>query len=369
MKVLLTLLEEFSNAGTQSLLMSIVRNFNDNVSFDLLLFNNCRGNLEDEFLSFGGKILRLPSNYGKSNFLKRLDFYVRWLKNYRKVKKILIDNGPYDAIHCNNSFESGYILKAASKVGVPVRIVHTHTQTDKNVHLLRKVYNSLFLKLVNKYATHKIGCSKSACESMYGKNANYSVINNPYNTQKFDKTKYTDSERKELSIVQIGSYSDNKNQKFTLDVFNSIKKAYPSAKLNFVGFDAGENYLSTLKEKVKMLNLQDNVSFYESDYDTAKLLSEAAYFVFPSHKEGFGIVLIEAQAMGVRCFVSDTVPKETDCGGCTYLPLSLGAEKWAEIIVEDYKKTGGTHGNFDCSRFSDKEVAKQYKKIYEGEFQ
>ena len=65
------------------------------------------------------------------------------------------------------------------------------------------------------------------------------------------------------------------------------------------------------------------------DADMPKLLSQSSGFLFPSLHEGFGIVLIEAQAMGVKCYASDTVPRATDCGCVIYLPLKDGAKVWA----------------------------------------
>lgn len=52
-------------------------------------------------------------------------------------------------------------------------------------------------------------------------------------------------------------------------------------------------------------------------------------FILPSHFEGLGLVLIEAQASGLPCFASDTVPKEADVTGLV---------EYIELCTEDWVK-------------------------------
>lgn len=66
-------------------------------------------------------------------------------------------------------------------------------------------------------------------------------------------------------------------------------------------------------------------------------------FVFPSIFEGLGLVLLEAQAAGLPCIVSEAIQPEADLqlGLFSKLNLSDGAEFWANKIIEvcDKKET------------------------------
>ena len=61
----------------------------------------------------------------------------------------------------------------------------------------------------------------------------------------------------------------------------------------------------------------------------------ADLFVLPSVFEGLGIVNIEAQASGLKCLVSDVVPKMIDVTGLvTFKSLSDGPEEWAKVMSD-----------------------------------
>ena len=364
-KVLLVAYEGLNKGGIQSVIMSIVRNLSDKYVFDIVLFTEEERYYDKDFMEYGGKIFRIPHYSGENKLRKRADIYLRGKRIYKGILNCIIENGPYSVIHCNNNFESAICIKAAAKMNIPIRIVHTHVITHP-VGFARRTLNKVYFSLIKKYSTVRIGCSDLACKTMFGNKLSSMVINNPYDEKRFCPEKYIEQEKGELVITQIGNFSPLKNEIFSIHVMELIKKRYPNAKLNFVGFDVG-GYEQKMKEEIKRLGLEDWVKIYPSDADTPYLLSKSSVFILPSIYEGFGIVLVEAQAMGVHCFASDTVPESTNAGGCTYLSLSLGEEEWARQILEWYKYNKNKKHKYDCREFTEAKIMESYIKIYEGE--
>lgn len=114
--------------------------------------------------------------------------------------------------------------------------------------------------------------------------------------------------------------------------------------------------------------LSKSVKMLPHDSNLPKLLAQSDYFIFPSNYEGLGIVLIEAQAMQVKCFASSAVPPEANLGLCTYYPLDIGSKAWAYNILEYISKNHGKTykaSNSLLSSYNIKKIALQYKDIYE----
>ena len=116
-----------------------------------------------------------------------------------------------------------------------------------------------------------------------------------------------------------------------MDIFAALLKKESNAVLLLVGGGVG---MSKMQEKVQELGIAEHVRFLGVRSDVADLMQAMDVFVFPSLYEGLGIALIEAQAAGLPCVVSDTIPHEaylTDLVDSE--SLSAPAEKWAEKIL------------------------------------
>ena len=354
--------EGLGRGGVQAVMMSFVRNLKESFTFDILLFTNDVRYYDAEFLTYGGKIIRIPHYSGRLWLRKRIDYYIRGASLFFKVKKALKKNGPYQAIHCNNSYEAALCLMAAKNAGIPVRICHSHTACTSS-NFLAKILNGIYAWLINRTSTHKIGCSLDACNALYGDKEHYNVLNNSYDDAIFDPAKYNNCSNSKFIITQVGRFDDNKNQFFSLEVISSLIKKKKDVLLKLIGF-GNEEYINCLKQKAIELKVEENILFVDGNSANIPVeLSQSSAFLFPSKKEGFGITLIEAQAMGLTCFVSDSVPKTTNVGGCIYLSLDDGPEKWASEIL----KTPCQRKKYDCTQFKTSEVVKQIALLYGGE--
>jgi glycosyltransferase involved in cell wall biosynthesis len=342
--------------------MQIVRSLKEQFVFDIVLFTKEEKDYDEEFLTYGGKIYRIPYYEGNSYLRQRIDYTIRGLYIFHGINKILRLNEHYHAIHCNNSFEAGLCVTAARMHGIPIRIVHSHAVCPK-YNFIRRNINHIYQFLINTNSTVKIGCSEKANRSLFGKTEGSSLFLNIYNEKLFDRTRYPSQIKERLILTQVGYYCSNKNQLYSLKILSKLVEKYPDALLQFVGFD-GEEYVLEMKKYISEHNLQSNVFFFPSNTDIPKLLSVTVAYLCPSVSEGFGIVLVEAQAMGVKCYVSDTVPCDANVGGCDYISLEKGPEFWALKIIEDFPDNQKCHSEYICDKFKTNTQMERLREYY-----
>ena len=89
-----------------------------------------------------------------------------------------------------------------------------------------------------------------------------------------------------------------------------------------------------LQSKVARLGLSRSVVFTGVREDVSRLVSAFDVFLFPSFYEGLGLAVIEAQALGIPCVISDAIPPEVDIGLGLVEKLSLqqSTSTWIEAI-------------------------------------
>lgn len=358
-KVLMVSCDGLGNGGIQHVMMDIIRGLSNNFHFDMLLFTKDIRYFDSEFQKYG-TIFRLPHYEGQNKLLEKIDRYIRFIRIYKGVKKILKENGPYEVIHCNNFFEAAPCLMAATHCEVPIRISHCHSNFLKS-HIIAELYKFMMRKLINIYGTVFIGCSQKATNYLFGsKNLKAYSIPNAIDLNKFDISKYPEQKIKH-SFIHVGRLCSLKNQLFVLDIFSIIQKKWMDAMLVLVGQDF-DNYKQQIVKKIKQLDLR-NIKFLQHDSNISNLFAQSEYMIFPSLFEGFGIALVEAQAMNVKCFASDIIPNESNIGLCRYISLNKTAEHWANEILKAEKES---LNKTDFSKIDLSDYIKKIKNIYDG---
>lgn len=353
-----------TNGGVQQVIMSIVRNLSNDFVFDIIVFTKEKEYFDDEFLSYGGKIFRIPHKDKKKG--KEIDFYYRGIKIIYKTYKILKENGPYKAIHCHNYFESALCLIAAKLAGVKIRIVHSHNDlTAVKYSKTRRLVQSLYRTIINKLATRKVGCSQRANSYLFGSNQKTTVINNAIDLEKFNvkKIKTKLNYKNELRLLHVGNFSSQKNQIFLVEIAAKLNEKKLPFNLTLVG--GITDYLDKVKYLIKKYNLENKVNILPSNSDIPYEMYNSDLFLFPSKYEGLGIVLIEAQAVGLHCLVSEAIPPEADLGNIEVIH-SYSEKEWCEKIQNHMMKR--CEKKFvDMSTYDIKNIIKIYKKLYNNE--
>lgn len=321
----LHIVTNMDRGGLETMLMNYYRHMDrEKIQFDFLEHRRERAAYDDEIESLGGRIFRLPRlNPLSSDYFHALNAFFAAHPEYRIV-------------HSHLDCMSAYPLRAAKNAKVPVRIAHAHsTSQDRNWKLVFKLISK---KLISLYATDLFACSVDAGEWMFG-TKDVHILPNAIDLERYAfNLLIRNQTRKALGlddafvIGHVGRFSAVKNHSFLTDVFAQIKRQEPNSKLLLVG--AGSE-MQAVQQKVTALGLGADVIFTGVRNDVANLMQAMDVFVFPSLYEGLGIVLIEAQASGLPCVVSDVIPREaylTDL--VTAEKLSSSVETWAEKILE-----------------------------------
>lgn len=328
--------------GVESVVMNYYIHIDrSKIQFDFICDEDSTNIPYDEINSLGGKVILIPP-------------YQKVIKYHNELKKVLKD-GNYKIVHSHINTLSVFSLWAAKSAGVPVRIAHSHSTTnkkEKKKNLMKQVLKH-FSKV---FATDYMCCSELAGRWLFGDKeydrGNVYLLNNAIDLDKF---KYDENIRKEkrkelnisddtLVIGHVGRFVEQKNHRFLIDIFNEVHKE----RKNSILLLAGQGPLvEEIHEKVNELGLNESVRFLGQRKDIDKLYQAMDLFLFPSLYEGLGMVAVEAQVSGLPCVVSTEIPeiaKVTE--KITFVNLENKIETWTEIIFKYIKNINRKNINF-----------------------
>lgn len=318
----LQVVTSMTRAGLETMLMNYYRHIDrQHIQFDFLVHRQERKEYDDEIEFLGGKIYRLPP-------LNPVGYTY-----HKALRQFFKEHPEYRIVHVHLNCMSSVVLKEAKKAGIPVRIAHSHnTAQDKN---LKYPIKMLCRRFIPRYATQLLACSQEAGRWLFGDEP-FQILYNAIEVEKFRYDPQTrERMRESLGIAEntvlvghVGAFMLQKNHDFLIDVFAQMQKQVRS-KLLLVG----DGYLrKKLEDKVRQLGIEDKVIFAGIRSDVSDLMQAMDVFVFPSHYEGLGIVIIEAQAAGLPCLISEQVPQK---GIVTELVKQVSLNKGAEIWADD----------------------------------
>lgn len=348
--------------GVESVVMNYYRYIDrTKIQFDFICDDDSTNIPYEEIEKLGGKVILIPP-------------YQKVFKYHNKLKKILKE-GHYKIVHSHINTLSVFSLFAAKCAGVPVRIAHSHSTTnkkEKKKNLLKQVLRP-FSKL---FATDYMCCSELAGRWLFGDKeydkGNVYLLNNAIDLDKF---KYNETlrkkKRKELGIKDdtlvighIGRFVAQKNHGYLIDIFNEIHKKNNNSVLLLAGQGP---LMEEIKNKVKSLKLEKNVKFLGQRNDANELYQAFDVFLLPSLYEGLPVVGVEAQATGLLCELSNDMTKETKVLNITkFMSLNNTPEEWADNILDDVKKYKriDTSKEMTAKNFNIKEEAKKLEEYY-----
>lgn len=313
--------------GAESMIMSLYRKIDkNNIQFDFVVNDsNEPYHFEEEVESLGGRVFRVPKYIGKNH----ISYVSVW-------KKLLKEHPEWNILHCHHTSVAFAFFGLAKKMGM-VTIAHSHTSGGDGS--LKSFVKRGLRKTLAKKADYLLACSNESAQWMFkSKKDRAFVLKNSLdgNCFKYDKEKRDIIRRKlglqdEIVLGHVGRFDNNKNQEFVINVFKELRNLNVNAKLLLIG--EGEQK-ALLEEKVKEFELSSQVNFMGVRKDVYELLQAMDVFVFPSYYEGLPVTLIEAQASGLPCFISNTISQEVKVTELIeFLSLDDPAHIWAKHLL------------------------------------
>lgn len=314
--------------GLATVMMNYYRNIDkSNLLIDFASTNVAPDVLTDELAQNGSHYYCLG---------KRSNVFIYSVKLRQLCKK-------YDVVHVNgNSATATIELLAAKLAGVKVRIAHNHTTNTGH-----RILHHLLLPLFRRLYTDGLACSETAGLWLFGKGC-FKVLNNAIDTEKYRFSAIQrENYRKEFGIPNdhvvighVGKMNAPKNHFKLLEVFSEYHKTHDKSMLLCVGYGELRN---ELEHKIDEMNLQSAVILTGLRTDIPGFLCAMDVFVFPSKYEGLGLAVIEAEASGLPCLLSDRVPQDVYMSSnMRSMSLNAHSSEWADGIdslkIEDRKK-------------------------------
>lgn len=321
--------------GIKSFILNYQSHFNrDVLNIDHLYFSDNSPNDFDHIaMELGSKVYQFPG-------MK----YSRFLSIYRMLDEFFSEHAhEYLAIHIHSPNVAFICGPLAMKYGIKYSIMHSHSIKFSG-KLINSLRNRLLCFNLKCYSNVYLACSKIAAEFLYGKKycleGKVKIFKNAIDCDRFkfnvkvrNKLRENMNLADKLVIGHVGNFYCQKNHEFLLYIFQEMIKIRSDVVLMLVGENGDDNHIDFIKRKVKFLGLENNVLFLGKRMNVNDLMSAMDIFVLPSHFEGLGMVLIEAQASGLPCFASDMVPKEAGITDLVhYIALNKSASIWAKEI-------------------------------------
>lgn len=355
-----------ARGGAETMVMNLYRAIDrTQVQFDFIIHTEEHQAYYDEIISLGGRIYSFPAFNGK-NYFKMKSLWKNFFKNHPE----------YRILHSHVRSYASLYLPIAKKAGLKT-IIHSHsTSNGKGIASIVKWIMQYPLRFE---ADHFFGCSKEAGEWLFGKKIvnsdKYHILQNAIDTELY---RFNPEVRKEYreklglgdkkTFIHVGRFHPAKNHTFLLNLFAEIQKR----DANTVLLLAGDGELrSAIENQIAELNLQNDVLLLGSRSDVPQLLMAADCFLFPSVWEGFGMVAVEAQAAGLPCICSDSIPESVKVGKkCRFISTN-NMDDWIDAALmmvskKEYFEKNDTFVDVINAGFNIKLSAKKLGEFYKN---
>ena len=360
--------------GAESRVMDLYRQMDkEEIQFDFLVHSDAIKHAGDdpnarvpqfydeEIKAMGGNIYVLPR-------FKLYNYFA-----YRKaIHAFFAEHHEFKVVQGHMTSTASIYLPIAKKHGIPITVAHCRSGgVDKGI---KGVLTKLLRKNLYKKTDYCFACSRLAGINAYGeKRLNKGMVKIIYNAVDAGKFAYDPEKRnqmrKQLNIEDklvlghVGRFELPKNHPYLIEIFASLCSMRSDGVLVLLG-DGPDR--AKMEEKCEELGIRDKVLFMGIRTQTENYYQAFDLFLLPSLYEGMPGVLVEAQAAGLKCLVSDTVTKEAKATDLvTYMDIEQPPSVWArEILAQANYDRRVTYREMVESGFDIKRQADAYRNFY-----
>lgn len=350
--------------GAESRIMDLYRHIDrDKIQFDFLVHSTKEGFFEPEIKQMGGNIYYLPS------------FRVYNYFQYQKAcREFFAAHREFKVVQGHMTSTASIYLPQAKKAGIPITIAHARSAgVDSG---MKGFITKLLRKNLYRKCDYMFACSDLAARAVFGdkryEEGEAFFIPNAVDTDEFVPDEMArNTIRKEYGlenrfvIGHVGRFHYAKNHEFLLEIFAEVLNKRADAKLVLLG--DGPRRVE-MEAKVRELGMENEVVFAGNKNPVAPFYQAFDAFLFPSRFEGMPGTVVEAQAAGLPCLVSDSVTSQVKATELVaFLPLAKSAEEWAEELLrhaETYKEDEKRRTDFSDTNYDVNYQVKRYEQFY-----
>lgn len=325
--------------GAESRIMDLYRAIDrTRVQFDFVVHSEKEGYFDKEILDMGGRIFRVPP------------FRVYNIMSYKKAfRRLFQSHSEFRMVQGHMTSTASIYLPIAKKAGVKTTIAHARSAgVEKN---LKGWITRILRKNLCKKADVLFACSKLAADAVFGEKAwnNGRVFFIPnaveagkfcYNPEVREKMREQLGIKDEFVLGHVGSFRYAKNHEYLLQVFVDLLKIFEKNHVEsepvLLLLGSGER-MELMREEAKRMGIDKQVRFLGNQGEIWRYYQVFDYIVFPSRYEGMPGTIVEAQAAGIKCLISDRISEDTVFTDLVKLKsIDADPEEWAESVWLDH---------------------------------
>ena len=338
---MLIILEDMSRSGSTLTMLHVINAIKDYALVDILICTS-KANVNQERLNdYEGLCSKITFGNLPHSMSKGFKFfYSYYINKMKQLVKKQFCNIKYDYVLGHNYFTNGPIFKSISMTYGARCIFYSLSKisaVSKQKRIRKKELISR--RLISKYCYKFVSVSSNSLDDLFRcKNKEVFLYDYPSIDSKTTSKRFSSNNK--IIIGQIGYFSNNKNQMFTLKIVNSLCKMGVDCSVCFLGYKAilSTTYFDELTKYINYNNLNEKVAFYESDYDKDVFFDSIDVLLQPSFSEGYGLAVLESLSRRTPAICSDAIPNEI-CFNGVYKKSLSNFDEWIDLLMsEDYKK-------------------------------